>query len=116
MNGRVVLSLVGLGVIVLAFYLIFEFPQYADYAFYLLLSWMVVNFALLYALRPRGPPTASNSSPGASPFPSQLPSGPALPSGGSTPSSSIGFCIYCATPVAPGTRACPACGHVLPQW
>ena len=116
MNGRIVLSLVGLVVIVVAFYLIFELPQYADYALYLLLSWMVVNFALLYAIRPRGPSAPSNSTSGASPFPSQAPSGSALPSSAPAPPGSIGFCIYCANPIAPGTRACPACGHVLPQW
>jgi len=116
MNGRVVLSLVGLGVIVIAFYMIFEYQQYAVYAFYLLISWMVLNFALLYAIRPRGPRAPSDGSPDASPFPSQAPSTPTPSSSGSGTWSSIGFCIYCAAPVAPGTRACPACGHVLPQW
>lgn len=117
MNGRVVLSLVGLCVIAVAFFLIFEYPAYAIDAFYLLISWMVVNFALLYAIRPRGPPSPTNSPPHASPFPSQGPAAPPLASNnGSTTSSSVGFCIYCATPLPPGTRACPACGHVLPQW
>jgi hypothetical protein len=118
MNGRIVLSLVGLAVILVAFFLIFEYQQYAEYAFYLLISWMVVNFALLYAIRPRGRTAASDAPADGSPFPSRNSpsSGSPLPSGGSTPSGSIGFCIYCATPIAPGTRACPACGHVLPQW
>jgi len=116
MNGRVVLSLVGLGVIALAFFLIYEYPPYATDAFFLLVGWMVVNFALLYALRPRASSALTNSSTGTSPFPSQAPAGPPLSNGGSTMSSSVGFCIYCAAPVAPGTRACPACGHVLPQW
>jgi len=116
MNGRVVLSLVGLGVIAVAFFLIFEYPQYVDDAFYLLISWMVINFALLYAIRPRGSPTRIDSSTNASPFPSQAPAAPPPDSNGSAPSSAIGFCIYCAAPIAPGVRACPACGHVLPQW
>ncbi|HYB79102.1 MAG TPA: hypothetical protein VEG66_05005 [Thermoplasmata archaeon] len=116
MNGRIVLSLVGLVVIVVAFFLIFEYPQYANEAFYLLLSWMVINFVLLYALRPRGPPRPTNQNPEASPFPSQAPANAPLPTGAPAPSGSIGFCIYCAAPIAPGTRACPACGHVLPQW
>ena len=116
MNGRIVLSLAGLVVIVIAFFLIFEYPQYANEAFYLLLTWMVVNFVLLYTLRPRGPPAPTNRAPEGSPFPSQAPPNAPLPSGGSTPSSPIGFCIYCAAPIAPGTRACPACGHILPQW
>jgi hypothetical protein len=116
MNGRIVLSLVGLVVIAFAFFLIFEYPQFVDYAFYLLISWMVVNFALLYAIRPRGSPASANRPSSPSPFPSQASSAPPLESDTSTPSSSVGFCIYCATPVAPGTRACPACGHALPQW
>jgi len=116
MNGRVVLSLVGLGVIVTAFYLIFEYPEYANYAFYLLISWMVLNFVLLYAIRPRGPLAPSEASPDPSPFPSQTSSAPTSPSNASGSGSSLGFCIYCATPVPPGTRACPSCGHVLPQW
>ena len=116
MNGRLVLSLVGLGVIAFAFFLIFEYPQYANDAFYLLISWMVVNFALLYSLRPRGAPSTMNAPASDSPFPSQASASPPLASGGPVPPSPIGFCIYCAAPIAPGTRACPACGHVLPQW
>ncbi|HTT45971.1 MAG TPA: hypothetical protein VMH38_08195 [Thermoplasmata archaeon] len=117
MNARVLLSIAGLVVIALAFFIIFEYPQFADYAFYLLIFWMVTNFVLLYSLRPRTLPAGGDASADVSPFPSQ---GAALPSGAapvsSTPSGGIGFCIYCATPISPGTRACPACGHTLPQW
>ena len=117
MNGRIVLSLAGLVVIVVAFFLIFEYPQYANEAFYLLLAWMVVNFALLYALRSRGPARSSSRNPDDSPFPSPAPANAPLTSNApSAPPGSIGFCIYCANPIAPGTRACPACGHALPQW
>ena len=118
MNGRILLSVLGLVIVTIAIVIIFEYPALASYAFYLLILWMVTNFVLLYALRPRGPGVPANSSTDASPFPSQVPSaGSALPSGGPTPSSnSIGFCIYCAAPIAPGTRACPSCGHALPQW
>lgn len=117
MNGRILLSLAGLVVIAIAFFLIFEYPQFADYAFYMLIIWMVTNFVLLYSLRPRGPPAPTNATANVSPFPSQspLPSSAPAPTG-PAPSGSIGFCIYCAAPIAPGTRACPACGHVLPQW
>jgi len=115
MNGRVLLSLVGLVVIGIAFFIIFEYPGYADYAFYILILWMITNFVLLYAIRPRPSAASTGGSPEASPFPSQPGTAP-LPSSNPTPTSSVGFCIYCATPVAPGTRACPACGHALPQW
>jgi len=117
MNGRIVVSLVGLVVIVVAFFLIFEYPQYANEAFYLLLAWMVVNFVLLYALRSRGTARSTNRTPDDSPFPSPTPANAPLASSNiPAPTGSIGFCIYCAAPIAPGTRACPACGHALPQW
>lgn len=115
MNGRILLSLVGLVVIGIAFFIIFEYPGFADYAFYILIFWMVTNFLLLYAIRPRPSGLPSNAPAGSSPFPS--PSGAApLPSSLPPPADSIGFCIYCATPIPPGTRTCPSCGHVLPQW
>lgn len=123
MNGRVVLSLVGLLVIAVSFFLLFEYPAFADEAFVLLLAWMVMNFVLLYAMRPRGPPVPSGSSAEPSPFPSggsaaaPLPSQSSSPSSGPTGSgSSLDFCVYCAAPVSPGARVCPACGHAVPQW
>lgn len=116
MNPRIVLSLVGLAVIVAAFVLLIRYPQYEDEAFYLLLGWMVVNFALLFAFRSRAAGVAPNAPSATSPFPSEHLTGAALPSAGTPTANPIGFCIYCAAPVAPGTRACPACGHVLPQW
>lgn len=115
MNWRVLISVVNLLAIVIAFVILYEFPQYSDDAFYILISWMVVGFVLLYSLRPRGPPVPGGAPPGASPFPSTAAAAETpLPS--SEPSGGIGFCIYCATPIAPGTRACPACGHALPRW
>ena len=115
MNARIVLSIVGLVVIGLAFFVLFDYPQFATEAFYLLLAWMVTNFVLLYSFRPRGPPRPTNAPADASPFPSGSPDAAPLPSSSGS-SSSIGFCIYCAAPVSAGTRACPACGHALPQW
>ena len=116
MNARLLLSVVGLGVIALSFYLIFEYPAYADDAFYLLLGWMVVNFALLYAIRPRGAARSPAPATDASPFPSVgASSSTPLPSS-SAPAATLGFCIYCATPLPAGARSCPACGHAVPQW
>lgn len=118
MNGRLQLSLVGLVVIGITFFILFEYPQYATEAFYLLIGWMILNFALLYTLRPRVPSAPTDASTEASPFPSAPGSAPLPSTSGSSPSPSggIGFCIFCATPVPPGTRVCPACGHALPQW
>jgi hypothetical protein len=114
-NGRILISIANLFAIIFAFVILFEYPQYADYAFYLLIIWMVVAFVLLYATRPSLPAGAANAPADSSPFPSTTPPATPLPSSsGSAPS--IGFCIYCATPVPPGSRACPTCGHVLPGW
>lgn len=127
MNQRIWLSIAGLVVIAISFFILFEYPADADEAFYLLLIWMVVNFVLLYSLRARGPPRPTDAPRETSPFPSTPLATAPLPSssgfadssassGSSGSSGSIGFCIYCAAPISPGTRACPACGHVLPQW
>ncbi|MGD1099752.1 MAG: hypothetical protein ABR888_05360 [Thermoplasmata archaeon] len=115
MNRRVWISIANLCAIAIAFLILFEFPQYSDEAFYLLIIWMVVGFVLLYAMRPRISPLPASHSSDASPFPSSSPASAPLPSSSGSPGT-VGFCIYCATPIAPGTRACPACGHTLPGW
>ncbi len=115
MNRRVLISIANLFAIALAFIILFEYPQYSDYAFNLLIIWMVVGFVLLYAMRPTLPSSSANPSAEPSPFPSSTPASAPLPSG-SPSGSTIGFCIYCAAPIAPGARACPACGHALPGW
>src|SRR5271157_647406 len=74
---RLLLSIVTLVLIAIAFVILFEYPQYSDYAFYLLIVWIVVYLALLYTLRRfRVPSVAANVSVGSSPLP---PSMPALP-------------------------------------
>ena len=115
MNWRVLISVANLVAIAVAFVVLFEFPQYANDAFYILIAWMVTGFVLLYAVRPRGPPVPGTPLAGSSPFPSSYPTASALPSS-SDPAGGIGFCIYCAAPIAPGARACPTCGHALPGW
>jgi hypothetical protein len=114
-NRRVWISIANLVAIAIAFVILFEYPQYANDAFYLLVIWMVVGFVLLYAMRPRLSPVPANNAAAPSPFPSHSPSSAPLPSGSPT-GASVGFCIYCATAIPPGTRACPACGHALPGW
>jgi hypothetical protein len=115
MNWRVMISIANLAAIVVAFIVLFEFPQYANDAFYVLIVWMVTGFVLLYAIRPRGPPAPATNLSGASPFPSASPS-TSTPLASSESSGGLGFCIYCAAPIAPGARACPSCGHALPRW
>jgi hypothetical protein len=115
MNPRVLISIANLVAIAVAFYILIELPQYSNEAFYVLIGWMVVGFALLYALRPRLAPAPAEPASGFSPFPSSTPPS-GVPLSSSEPAGGIGFCIYCAAPIAPGTRACPACGHALPRW
>lgn len=115
MNRRVVISIANLVAIVIAFVILFEYPQYANDAFYILIAWMFTGFVLLYAFRPRGPPVPGTPVSDSSPFPSTAPPANA-PLSSSGPAGGLGFCIYCAAPVAPGARACPACGHALPGW
>jgi hypothetical protein len=115
MHPRLLISIANFVAIVLAFVVLFEFPQYSNEAFYFLIAWMIAGFVLLYTIRPRSAPLPSDGTGFASPFPSTAPSGPAA-SGGPEPSGGIGFCIYCAAPIVPGAQACPACGHALPRW
>lgn len=116
MNARVLISIANLVAIVAAFLVLFYFPQYSNDAFYVLIVWMVTGFVLLYAVRPRAAGVPGGGSGGPSPFPSSASAtSPPLPSGSESPGS-IGFCIYCAAPIAPGARTCPACGHALPRW
>jgi hypothetical protein len=110
MQFRTVLTLVNLAAFVAAIIVLELLPQYAAIAFYGLVAWMLASLALLYrpgAGRPVGTP---NPSPGAgsSDVPLASTSAPQH-------ASALGFCIYCAAPVEPGTARCPACGHVLPH-
>lgn len=42
---------------------------------------------------------------------------PTPPAFGGTPTGpALGFCLYCAAPLEPGTPVCPACGRTLPWW
>jgi hypothetical protein len=117
MNRRVWISIANLVAIAIAFVILIDYSQYANDAFYVLIIWMVTGFVLLYAIRPRAAPLAGGTSFDATPFPSSAPApAPSAPLSSSEPSAGLGFCIYCAAPIAPGTRACPACGHALPRW
>jgi hypothetical protein len=114
-NWRVWISVANLAAIMIAFVVLFEFPQYANDAFYVLITWMVAGFILLYAIRPRTPGMPTSPLDSTSPFPSSSPTASPL-SSGSEGSGGLGFCIYCAAPIVPGARACPSCGHALPRW
>ena len=102
---RTLLTVVNLGTIAAAVAVLFAFPQYSGTAFYLLLGWMFGSLVLIYgpwanrtigAPAHDGPPSAG---PGAAPLPS------------AAPSTDLGFCIYCAAPLANTAAVCPACGH-----
>lgn len=112
MQLRTLLTLINFGTIGAAVVVLLVYPQWAGYAFYLLLGWMFGSLVLIYspwASRPVGRPNppVGSTAPGTG--------GPL----GSTPpahSSALGFCVYCAAPVEPGTARCPACGRALPQF
>ncbi len=114
MNARAVLSLVNLAAIVTAFVVLFELPQYAQYAFYGLLAWIAVGFVLMYV---PGIGRASASGAGsAGALASADPTGGAAFPSGSPPASArpLDFCIYCGTTLVAGESVCAACGHRVP--
>jgi hypothetical protein len=106
---RTLLTLVNLGTIAVAIGVLLAYPQYAGVAFYILLGWMVGSLILVYgpwANRHVGRRSSTSSG-----------SAGANPTGGARPlPSNLGFCIYCAAPLAPGSSTCPACGHATPSF
>jgi hypothetical protein len=110
-NARTWISLLNLIAIVVAFVVLFGLPQYSAYAFYGLLTWILVGFVLLYAFR-MGRTTPSAGALGGTSAPSGVAGGTPLPSASSAgPAATIDFCIYCGTALASGISICPACGH-----
>jgi hypothetical protein len=112
MLRRTALTLVNFATIAAAIGVLIFLPQYSEIAFYVLLGWMVGSLALVYspwAARPIGggpevvPPTTTNGTPLSS-------------AAGHVHSSSIGFCMYCAAPIEPGTTRCPSCHRALPHF
>jgi hypothetical protein len=106
---RTLLTLVNLVTIAIAIAVLFAFPSYAGVAFYVLLGWFIGSLVLVYgpwANRPVG--RRQPAAPARTSAPSGATSRP-LP-------SDLGFCIYCAAPLAPGTPTCPACGHATPSF
>ena len=113
MQLRTLLTLINFGTIAAAVGVLLVFPQWAGYAFYLLLGWMFASLALIYS------PWATRriGSPGPSVPPGGASSGAPLAAGsGHEHASSLGFCMYCAAPLEPGTARCPACGRSLPHF
>jgi hypothetical protein len=110
MQFRTVLTLVNLGAFVAAIIVLELLPQYAAIAFYGLVAWMLVSLALLY--RPGANRTIG---PGAPSGPTLSADVPLASTAQPQHASALGFCIYCAAPVEPGTARCPACHHVLPH-
>ncbi|HTW39547.1 MAG TPA: hypothetical protein VMF04_01635 [Thermoplasmata archaeon] len=111
MLRRSVLTLVNFATIGVAIAVLIFFPQYSAIAFYVLLGWMVGSLALVYspwASRPIGG--------GAPPGPASADTTPLSAATGHVHSSTIGFCMYCAAPIEPGTARCPACHRALPHF
>jgi hypothetical protein len=112
---RTLLTLVNFACIAAAIGVLYAFPQYAALAFYVLLGWMFASFALMYhpwASRSVSMPTRSGVGGSGVGLSADSP----LSSAGHEHASSIGFCMYCAAPLAPGTDRCPSCGRTLPHF
>ena len=115
---RTLLTLVNLATIAVAIGILFAFPQWAGVAFYVLLGWMIGSLVLVYgpwANRQVGRRSAVPSTAGGAPA-AGGPTGPAVPMRSTPLTSDLGFCIYCAAPLAPGVATCPACGHAAPHF
>jgi hypothetical protein len=110
MQFRTALTLVNLSAFVAAILILELLPQYAAIAFYGLVAWMVVSLILLY--RPGARRTLGAPAPGG---PTVSADAPLASASQPQHASSLGFCIYCAAPIEPGTARCPSCGHVLPH-
>jgi len=110
MQLRLLLTLVNFGSIGAAVVILLLYPQWAGDAFYLLLGWMFVSLALIYS------PWASRSVGTAGAGPTLSADAPLSASSGHVHASSLGFCMYCAAPLEPGTARCPACGRALPHF
>ena len=109
MRLRTALSLANLAAIVVAFLVLFEFPDYAPYAFYALVAWIFVGFGLMYLSGARAAPMGPNSA-AAGAFPGA--GGAPLPSGrGTAPGIPLDFCVWCGTTLPVGASVCPACGR-----
>ncbi|MGA9840182.1 MAG: hypothetical protein WBS16_07095 [Thermoplasmata archaeon] len=113
MMFRTLLTLVNFATIAAAVAVLLIYPQYAAIAFYVLLGWMFASLALMYHPRASRPVTASASAPSGLTVSADS---PLSSSSGHEHSSSIGFCMYCAAPIPPGTVRCPACGRSLPHF
>ncbi|MCI4335781.1 MAG: hypothetical protein L3K17_01090 [Thermoplasmata archaeon] len=100
---RSVVPFVSLGVLLAAVVLEFLFPQYSTIIFFVLLAWVIISFTyfLSPAARRRPSPAGMGTSSRGPPNLTGL-------------SPDIGFCIYCAAPLEPGTTTCPSCGRSLP--
>jgi hypothetical protein len=100
---RTLLTMINLATIAVAIVVLYEFPKYAGAAFYVLLAWMIGSLVLIYgpwANRPIGRRAAGAPAPTT-----------ALRSSAGRPPADLGFCIYCAAPLAVGASTCAACGH-----
>lgn len=112
MQLRTVLTLFNFGAMAAAIAVLLLEPQWAGPAFYVLLGWMFVSLALMYSRWATRPIGGSSSLGGAT----LSPDAPLAASAGHVHSSSLGFCMYCAAPIEPGTARCPACGRALPHF
>ena len=112
MLRRTLLTMVNFATIAVAIFILIVAPSYSGIAFYVLLGWMVGSLALVYspwANRPIG--SGKNGA-----LPTTADGTLLSPDAGHVHASSLGFCMYCAAPLEPGTARCPSCGRALPHF
>jgi hypothetical protein len=115
---RNVAMIASLALLVVGITLQFLYPVLATYIFWLFLVWIVLSFFIfrLPVMSRSIGRSATPSPPGTLPSASAAGSGAPLASASSPlPAAAppIGFCIYCAAAIEPGTTVCPSCGHAL---
>jgi hypothetical protein len=119
MQRRTLFSIVNLGVAAGVLLVFFLFPRYAGYAVYAFLAWFLVGLSMIWLARGSapvagpGPLVATPAAAGGA-----LPSAAPVRKDGGTPSPppEVGFCIFCATDLAPDADRCPACGHLRARF
>jgi len=107
---RTLLTVVNFATIAAAVAVLLAVPAYAGIAFYVLLGWMFASLAMIYS-----PWANRRVGSGSARGVGVSPDAPLPADSGHDLGSSIGFCLYCAAPIEPGTARCPACGRSLPH-
>ncbi|HTZ61296.1 MAG TPA: hypothetical protein VMC82_01435 [Thermoplasmata archaeon] len=112
MQLRTLLTILNFASIGITIVILIEYPSLAPDVFYVLLGWIFGSLALIYSPWAARPVTGTAPPRG----PSVSADVPLVSPASPQHASALGFCLYCATPIEPGTARCPACGRALPHF